>query len=365
MHRADVEKIISIMFEVFSIPACQYHIHFNHKRIFIFPFCFLVYCISGQGLILYNSKLPNGVVIEVGTSTLDVAIFENAIVYHAGCFPYSSVEEIVQTIDSIRKSPNLSSINPETFKSVVFVGTEVPVDKIQFQMEERFKFLYQKDAQDRWQELIKNARSPSFLQSLLSKEEYDESGAMFSRLPFPVYQVLDVPQMQDAIKAVTATNRAETSQLASLLERAAYLKKIVLIFDGLDLMEAEIGREGEDLNSWIPPIPENTYVVLNTMTQFGSRKFTIPPLAPPIFTDVIQQALAKFHKKLSPDQAKLLFSKQGCQNLLWISYACEELRLFGVFEQLAAFIKTLPPTLDVLLVFFFCFFGCYTDLFLI
>lgn len=67
-----------------------------------------------------------------------------------------------------------------------------------------------------------------------------------------------------------------------------------------------------------------------------------------------------YHKSLSPDQMNILLSKDDSSNLLWISFACDELRYFGIFEQVTAFIQSLPKKLDLLLVkyLFFFFFIC-------
>ena len=46
---------------------------------------------------------------------------------------------------------------------------------------------------------------------------------------------------------------------------------------------------------------------------------------------------------------KLLMASPGASNPLWLSLACEELRVFGVFETITHQIKSLPATIKELL----------------
>ena len=46
---------------------------------------------------------------------------------------------------------------------------------------------------------------------------------------------------------------------------------------------------------------------------------------------------------------ELLVGSSGASNPLWLSLACEELRVFGVFETITRHIKSLPTTIKELL----------------
>ena len=48
---------------------------------------------------------------------------------------------------------------------------------------------------------------------------------------------------------------------------------------------------------------------------------------------------------------ELLIKSQGASNPLWLSLSCEELRVFGVFENITQYIKDLPSALKKLLKF--------------
>ena len=52
---------------------------------------------------------------------------------------------------------------------------------------------------------------------------------------------------------------------------------------------------------------------------------------------------------LSTLQMKLLVGKKQAGNPMYLSVACEELRVFGVFEQMGNKLKSLPHTLPQLL----------------
>lgn len=62
----------------------------------------------------------------------------------------------------------------------------------------------------------------------------------------------------------------------------------------------------------------------------------------------ITARLAQYNKKLDGDQMKELVSANEACNPLWLALACEELRMFGVFERLTVKIKELSGTLKEL-----------------
>ena len=52
-----------------------------------------------------------------------------------------------------------------------------------------------------------------------------------------------------------------------------------------------------------------------------------------------------YNKRLDDEQLEKLISKGGSSNPLWLTLACEELRVFGKFETLYEKIDTLPDDL--------------------
>lgn len=52
-----------------------------------------------------------------------------------------------------------------------------------------------------------------------------------------------------------------------------------------------------------------------------------------------------YNKRLDDDQLDTLVEKKGSSNPLWLTLACEELRVFGKFETLKGKIESLPDDL--------------------
>ena len=55
--------------------------------------------------------------------------------------------------------------------------------------------------------------------------------------------------------------------------------------------------------------------------------------------------LGKFNKRLDSEQMNNLLSKESSQNPLWLAVACEELRVYGVFDSINDKINTLADGL--------------------
>ena len=55
--------------------------------------------------------------------------------------------------------------------------------------------------------------------------------------------------------------------------------------------------------------------------------------------------LGKFNKKLDLDQMFDLLTKESSQNPLWLSIACEELRVFGSFREISDKINSMADGL--------------------
>ena len=64
-----------------------------------------------------------------------------------------------------------------------------------------------------------------------------------------------------------------------------------------------------------------------------------------ILQEIVDQVLTKFNKRLDNKQMDLLLSKEASANPLWLSIACEELRVFGLFSKVTEMIKGLADGL--------------------
>lgn len=63
-------------------------------------------------------------------------------------------------------------------------------------------------------------------------------------------------------------------------------------------------------------------------------------------SDLIVNTLGRFNKRLDEEQLGLLLDNPGAEDLNWILTACEELRVFGVFEAVTKRIKELATDLS-------------------
>ena len=61
--------------------------------------------------------------------------------------------------------------------------------------------------------------------------------------------------------------------------------------------------------------------------------------------DIVTEYLGKFNKKLDEDQMICLLEKSSSANPLWLSVACEELRVYGEFRKIDQKINTLSDGL--------------------
>lgn len=183
------------------------------------------YLYSGQGLSLFSSKKSKGVVIDIGNHYLNLAVFDGPSVSNMNCFFIESIDEIAQHILSVYQNENRANIR-ECFKNIVLVGGgEIPTDKIQSQLQNTAlaNSLSQKDLQDRWQTILMATQGPKFLQTVLSKEEYDESGAELAKLPFPVYEAFDASSKAKEIEQIKSSQG--NLQLESLFLKLCTLEE--------------------------------------------------------------------------------------------------------------------------------------------
>ncbi|XP_071494027.1 telomerase protein component 1-like [Diadema antillarum] len=60
---------------------------------------------------------------------------------------------------------------------------------------------------------------------------------------------------------------------------------------------------------------------------------------------IVRETLGKYNKKLDDEQMANLLSKESSQNPLWLSVACEELRVFGLFSKVTDKINKLADGL--------------------
>ena len=140
--------------------------------------------------------------------------------------------------------------------------------------------------------------------------------------------------------------------------------QLIILIDGLDLLE---NKHGALAMEWLPSeadIPSNVVIMLScregqmahsvlTKRQPVPHQITIGALNMFDKAEMVRRSLSKHRKTLdeSPfgNQMKLLLSKKEANNPLYLYLACEELRMFGVFEEVTTRIRNMSPTIAGLL----------------
>lgn len=136
---------------------------------------------------------------------------------------------------------------------------------------------------------------------------------------------------------------------------------LTLLIDGADVL---CGHAGEFTSDWIPDLlPQKVNLVLSVTegsslcSSLRKRKDTIPitlgRLEPSERAELVRGKLALYGKKLEEsafnNQLRLLMIKKGTRDPLYLTMACEELRMSAVFEKLSDDIQKLPATLPPLI----------------
>ncbi|MBX9717412.1 MAG: ATP-binding protein, partial [Microbacteriaceae bacterium] len=147
-----------------------------------------------------------------------------------------------------------------------------------------------------------------------------------------------------------------------VLTNASYSqKRVVLVLDAIERLD-DSGAEQPFALEWLPVAPP-ICVVLSTTTSHctasalagRSRQASVclRPLSMQHRASVVRAFFADYRKKLdespSNNQMNLLLRKEHSSLPLWLTVACEELRIFGVFERLNDAINQLPGTVPQLL----------------
>ena len=138
--------------------------------------------------------------------------------------------------------------------------------------------------------------------------------------------------------------------------------KVIVIIDGIDLLDDKHNSRSMD---WLPEtFPPGAVVVISAVEgglchpvlrrhEISSTEITVGVLDISDKAKIVRKKLAAHRKALdeSPfnNQMKILMSKREAGNPLYLHLACEEVRMFGVFEGVTGFLKKLPATTATLL----------------
>lgn len=141
-------------------------------------------------------------------------------------------------------------------------------------------------------------------------------------------------------------------ELSSFLGRAAQVRPVCLILDGVDQLDPP------DLH-WLPEEPPARVAVVlsalegEALAALRARRKppverVLGPLTKKEARDIVRDYLRQHLRKLSPRQIDALLSKPATRNPLYLLVALEELRVTGWFETLDEQIVGIPPDLPAL-----------------
>jgi telomerase protein component 1 len=141
-----------------------------------------------------------------------------------------------------------------------------------------------------------------------------------------------------------------------LLEKAGNPKhpRLILIFDALNQLDDAYHAHTLE---WLPELfPARVHTVVSTLKgdvydNISRRERTellVGELTKVEQEEIVRTTLWEYRKKLSPDQMTLLLQKKDAYKPLYLIVACEELRVFGVFEKLKERITQMAQTVPTL-----------------
>ncbi|MFC1596736.1 DUF4062 domain-containing protein [Planctomycetota bacterium] len=140
----------------------------------------------------------------------------------------------------------------------------------------------------------------------------------------------EIPDQADALRAA----------FANWLHVAAARGRVVLILDALNQLE---DRDGAPDLVWLPPVmPGNIRLVLSTLPgrplddlqERGWPTLKIQPLEDGERRQLIERYLAQHTKQLAPAHVERIARADQAANPLYLRALLEELRVFGIHEQI-------------------------------
>ena len=142
-------------------------------------------------------------------------------------------------------------------------------------------------------------------------------------------------------------------KFASLLKEVSIrYPRFTIVLDAVNEFQDGFGTACE----WLPvPYELNVRYVISCPPNFGdkfknltekfgshSRRIYLSGFDENSRQELVSMLFSHYNKKLDSEQMQILTNLKGASSPLWLALACEELRVFGVFEQLTEKIKSLP-----------------------
>jgi tetratricopeptide (TPR) repeat protein len=156
-----------------------------------------------------------------------------------------------------------------------------------------------------------------------------------------VYGLLDEEEELDALSNKPSDDSdKQKEELEKLLASIADKEQLLIILDGINQLSE---RENAKLLNWLPKFPENVKVIYSTLPddatmdvfkRNGYKVHTLQPLDTEKREELIRTYLNTYSKSLLPAQVKRIASGKECENTLVLRTLLDELRVFGVHEEI-------------------------------
>lgn len=91
----------------------------------------------------------------------------------------------------------------------------------------------------------------------------------------------------------------------------------------------------------------NDYETFKDKFDFVLMEHELPGLDIASRKMFVSSYFSRFNKILDGEQIDVLVSQDGSSSPLWLSLACEEIRMFGIYENLTSFITELPGNIMI------------------
>ena len=82
-----------------------------------------------------------------------------------------------------------------------------------------------------------------------------------------------------------------------------------------------------------------------TPTRIQVIEMPVPPLDHDVKREIVTELFSKYNKILVDENMEQLLAKKSSENPLWLSVACEELRVFGQYQKIEEKIESLQDDL--------------------
>ncbi|XP_033637129.1 telomerase protein component 1-like [Asterias rubens] len=165
-------------------------------------------------------------------------------------------------------------------------------------------------------------------------------------------------ELNQVNEATMPKNLEMTCQLVCSVLSNPKTAPIIVCIDALNQFDDD---KSSTLLSWLPrKLAPQIRVIMAMINDTPPHKFlceraskplevVVTPLDMTARQEIVTELLGTYNKRLDATQMKSLLAKESSQNPLWLAVACEELRVFGLFDRVTNKINSMADGLLELL----------------